>query len=102
MWWTNSGVSREYTSEEIRDPSDVHDKAIELFKDRRMMYPCLEMINATSIYLKQNIFDIRSLPSWHKSRICLIGDAAHAVIHRPFNLIDFRSLQIRVREHRWP
>jgi hypothetical protein len=79
MWWTNWVIEQAYTPEEIRDSSDVHDKAMELFKGRTMMYPCLEMINASAFYLKQNIFDILSLPSWHKSKVCLIGDAAHAV-----------------------
>jgi 2-polyprenyl-6-methoxyphenol hydroxylase-like FAD-dependent oxidoreductase len=80
MWWTNWVIPNEYTPEEIRDTSDVCEKAMELFKDRNTMYPCIEMINASSFLVKQNIFDILSLPSWHKSRVCLIGDAAHAVL----------------------
>ena len=79
MWWTNWVIPQAYTPEEMRDPSDVRDHAMKLFKDRGLMFPCVELINATTIYLKQSIFDILSLPSWHKSRICLIGDAAHAV-----------------------
>jgi hypothetical protein len=84
MWWTNYVIEKEYTPEEIRDPSDVHDHALKLFKDRGMFYPCMEMINASSIYLKANIYDILSLPAWHRSRICLIGDAAHAVLPIPY------------------
>ena len=83
MWWTNWVIPREYTPEEIRDPSDVKDHAIKLFSDRNMMYPCMELIHASSIYVKQSIFDIRSLPSWYNSRACLIGDAAHAVLIPP-------------------
>ena len=79
MWWTNWTIPHPYTPEEKRDASDVRDKAMQLFEGRDMMYPCMEMIKASSIYIKQSIFDIRSLPSWHKSRVCLIGDAAHAV-----------------------
>lgn len=79
MWWTNWVIPREYTPEETRDTSDVKDHALKLFKDRGMMYPCMEMIDATSFYIKQSVFDICSLPSWHSSRVCLIGDAAHAV-----------------------
>lgn len=29
--------------------------------------------------MRQNIFDIESLPAWYKGRVILIGDAAHAV-----------------------
>jgi hypothetical protein len=79
MWWTNWVTPREYTPEEIRDTSDVKESALKLFKDRIMMFPCFELIDATSIWMKQSIFDLLSLPSWHKSRVCLIGDAAHAV-----------------------
>lgn len=79
MWWTNWTIPHEYTPAEIRDTSDVHDHAVSLFKDRGMMYPCMEMIDASSLYIKQSIIDVLSLPSWHKSRVCLIGDAAHAV-----------------------
>ena len=101
MWWTNWVLTQEYTPDEIRDTSDVHDHVMNLFKDRRMMYPCFELVNATSIYVKQNIFDILSLPSWHKSRICLIGDAAHAVTHININSTDLRSLLIPAKEHHW-
>lgn len=79
MWWTNWVIPEEYTPEQMRDTSDVKAHAIKLFADRKMMYPCMELINATSLYIKQSIFDIRSLPAWSKSRACLIGDAAHAV-----------------------
>jgi hypothetical protein len=98
MWWTNWVLTQAYTPEEIRDTSDVHDHAINLFKDRGMMYPCFELVDATSIYVKQNIFDILSLPSWHKSRICLVGDAAHAVPHAPHST-NLRSLLTPDKEH---
>src|SRR6266496_1870334 len=101
MWWTNWVLTQEYTPEEIRDTSDVQDHAMNLFKDRGMMYPCLELVNAASIYVKQNIYDILSLPSWHKSRICLIGDAAHAVTHININPANLRSLLIPAWEHQW-
>jgi 2-polyprenyl-6-methoxyphenol hydroxylase-like FAD-dependent oxidoreductase len=79
MWWTNWVIPRAYTPEETRDTSDVKENALKLFKDRSMMFPCLELMDASSFWVKQSIFDLLSLPSWHKSRICLIGDAAHAV-----------------------
>jgi 2-polyprenyl-6-methoxyphenol hydroxylase-like FAD-dependent oxidoreductase len=84
MWWTNWAIPTEYTPAEIRDTSDVPAKAIEMFQGR-LMYPGEALIKASSLYLKASIFDIQSLPSWHKSRICLIGDAAHAVL--PFSSV---------------
>jgi FAD-dependent urate hydroxylase len=93
MWWTNWVIPREYTPDEIRDTSDINDMALELFKDRKLMFPCRELIDKTTIWAKASIFDIRSLPSWHKSRICLIGDAAHAVCpNSPVSKYGFRIL----------
>src|SRR5580704_7739227 len=79
MWWTNWTIEKEYTPDEVRNANDVQEHALGLFSDRDMMYPCIELIKASTMFIKQSIFDIQSLPSWHKSRICLIGDAAHAV-----------------------
>jgi len=41
---------------------------------------CNQLIDATveSEIIRNDINDLRSLKNWHKSRICLIGDAAHA------------------------
>jgi 2-polyprenyl-6-methoxyphenol hydroxylase-like FAD-dependent oxidoreductase len=85
MWWTNWTIPKEYTHAEIRDTSDVQSKAMEMFKGR-LMYPGEALIQATSLFLKASIFDIKSLPSWYKSRICLIGDAAHAVFTPPLEV----------------
>jgi len=79
MWWTNWVLPREYTPDEIRDTSDIKAHSLELFQDRELMFPCRELIDRTSVWVKASIFDIRSLPSWYKSRVCLIGDSAHAV-----------------------
>jgi 2-polyprenyl-6-methoxyphenol hydroxylase-like FAD-dependent oxidoreductase len=92
MWWTNWTIPHEYTPAEARDTSDVRDHAVSLFKDRGLMYPCMEMIDASALYIKLSIFDIRSLPSWHKSRVCLIGDAAHAVILPSHSLTNERKV----------
>lgn len=102
MWWTNWTIPEAYTPEQIRDTSDIADHARKLLKGRKMMYPCMEMIDATSVYIKASIYDIRSLPTWHKSRICLIGDAAHAVAPKhPASPSNIRSPPIPVKELHW-
>lgn len=83
MWWTNWTTDKPFTPDELRDTSDVKSHTLELFKDRQLMYPCIELINSSFIYLKNSVYDIQTLPTWHKSRICLIGDAAHAVLPLP-------------------
>ena len=79
MWWTNWASERPFTRQEMKDLSDVKEHALELFKGRKLMYPCRELIDATELFMKNSQFDIRTLPSWHTSKVCLIGDAAHAV-----------------------
>jgi 2-polyprenyl-6-methoxyphenol hydroxylase-like FAD-dependent oxidoreductase len=41
--------------------------------------PVEALIAATSNLLRMNVYDVRSLPTWHRGRVTLIGDAAHAV-----------------------
>jgi 2-polyprenyl-6-methoxyphenol hydroxylase-like FAD-dependent oxidoreductase len=42
--------------------------------------PIPGLIEHTDSLLRMNVYDIQSLPTWHKGgRILLIGDAAHAV-----------------------
>ena len=41
--------------------------------------PIERLIAKTGPPLKLNIYDIQGLPVWHKGRVVLIGDAAHAV-----------------------
>ena len=102
MWWTNWTISEAYTPEQIRDTSDIADHAKKLFQGRKMMHPCMEMIDATSISFKGSIFDLRSIPTWHRSRVCLIGDAAHTVPSLiSLQTANLRSLPIPVRAPRW-
>jgi 2-polyprenyl-6-methoxyphenol hydroxylase-like FAD-dependent oxidoreductase len=41
--------------------------------------PIERLIEHTGPPVKLNVYDIQTLPSWHKGRLVLIGDAAHAV-----------------------
>jgi len=102
MWWTNWASERPLTPEEIRDNSDVCKFALDMFEGRKLIYPARELIAATQIYIKASIFDIQTLPSWHTERVCLIGDAAHAVkpLLLPYLTLT-RYLLIPVKERRW-
>lgn len=41
--------------------------------------PIPSLISYSTNVLQLNVYDIRSLPTWHRGRVVLIGDAAHAV-----------------------
>jgi 2-polyprenyl-6-methoxyphenol hydroxylase-like FAD-dependent oxidoreductase len=41
--------------------------------------PVEPLIRATESWLRTPIFDVPSLPTWHRGRAVLIGDAAHAM-----------------------
>jgi 2-polyprenyl-6-methoxyphenol hydroxylase-like FAD-dependent oxidoreductase len=41
--------------------------------------PAVELIAATERWLATPIYDVPTLPAWHKGRVVLLGDAAHAM-----------------------
>jgi 2-polyprenyl-6-methoxyphenol hydroxylase-like FAD-dependent oxidoreductase len=79
MWWSNLPRERELTREEMSKFSldDLKAEMLAIYGDYHDPIPTL--IRNTVKPLKHNIFDIQSLPAWHKGRILVIGDAAHAV-----------------------
>jgi 2-polyprenyl-6-methoxyphenol hydroxylase-like FAD-dependent oxidoreductase len=79
LWWSNLWRDRELTAEELGDLSVESVKQEMLSIHRWYHQPIEALISHTSPPLKLNIYDIRSLESWHKGRAILIGDAAHAV-----------------------
>ncbi|HSX07631.1 MAG TPA: FAD-dependent monooxygenase [Candidatus Saccharimonadales bacterium] len=79
MWWANVWRKAAYSPEEL---ANLDDEAIK--RELLTMYgsfhsPVPELIERSGHMLKLSVFDIQSLPTWHKGRIVLIGDAAHAV-----------------------
>jgi len=79
MWWSNLTREKEFTKEEIINPDwkTIKEELYESFKDYYEPIPSL--IKNSEILFRHNIKDIQSLPTWHKDRVVLIGDAAHAV-----------------------
>lgn len=71
MWWVN--LQREYGSEELYtfDWSALQKELLYRFK--AYPKPIDELISRTRDPLRFNIYDVQSLPLWHKGRIALIG-----------------------------
>lgn len=79
MWWSNYLRATPYTREECVAPDwkDIKDDLLAKFATWPSPIPFC--IAKTQNLLRQNIFDIESLPQWYQGRVLLIGDAAHAV-----------------------
>lgn len=79
MWWVNLPRKHEYSADELHkfQWSDVQKELLDRFKGYPK--PVEDLISATTDPLRLNIYDVQSLPRWHRGRVVLIGDAAHAV-----------------------
>lgn len=79
MWWSNLPSDEPFTKAELESTTleDVKTTMLERYSDYHA--PVAALIANTEKVLKINVSDIASLPSWHKDRVLLIGDAAHAV-----------------------
>jgi 2-polyprenyl-6-methoxyphenol hydroxylase-like FAD-dependent oxidoreductase len=79
MWWSNLFREREFTREELErlDVEAVKGEMLDRFRGYHS--PVGALISHTTSLLQLNVYDIPSLPTWHRGRVALIGDAAHAV-----------------------
>ena len=78
VWWTNVPCS-EKNLHKFNDMSaeEWTVKLIELHKDDHPRM--VDSIRAgNNKHVRIPLYDIPFLPTWHKSKVCLIGDAAHA------------------------
>jgi 2-polyprenyl-6-methoxyphenol hydroxylase-like FAD-dependent oxidoreductase len=57
--------------------SALRDRMLERY--RGWSAPVLDFIAATEGWLRTPIHDVPALPSWHRGRVLLLGDAAHAM-----------------------
>lgn len=79
MWWSNLYATEPMSEQALRQLSldSVKAEMLAIYKDFHA--PISTLIEHTERPIKQNISDIQSLPTWHKDKVLLIGDAAHAV-----------------------
>jgi 2-polyprenyl-6-methoxyphenol hydroxylase-like FAD-dependent oxidoreductase len=78
MWWANLPQDKEYTPKELTDMDWKTVRADMLNRYKNYPKPIEAAIANTDSLFRTNVYDILSLPSWHKGRVALIGDAAHA------------------------
>lgn len=79
LWW-NATPGKEINRKEIFEMNDQAKKAFLLELHRGWCKPVETIIQESDLGIfADNIYDIKSLPSWSNGNILLIGDAAHAV-----------------------
>ncbi|MFC4118176.1 FAD-dependent monooxygenase [Nonomuraea zeae] len=80
VWWAaNPAQATELTPADVAaiPPAEWRARLGELF--RRDRGPALDIIEATDeIFAGWNTYDVPSVPRWHRDRMIVIGDAAHA------------------------
>ena len=80
VWWVaNPASATEPTPAELAaiSPEQWRSRLIELF--RRDRGPAVDIIAATDqIFAGWNTYDVPTVPRWHRGRMIVIGDAAHA------------------------
>ncbi|MBA8807529.1 FAD-dependent monooxygenase [Promicromonospora sukumoe] len=80
VWWVANPPSPvEPTPAELAaiTPEQWRRRLVDLFRDDKG--PAADIIGATErIFAGWNTYDVPSVPAWHKGRMIIVGDAAHA------------------------
>jgi 2-polyprenyl-6-methoxyphenol hydroxylase-like FAD-dependent oxidoreductase len=79
MWWCHLPQDRELTSAELAVVSNEELRKKLLERYRGWHEPIGTLLANTSAIIKTNICEGPRLPAWHKDRVVLVGDAAHAM-----------------------
>ncbi len=79
LWWTNLFRDRELAREALEHTRAETLKAELAERFGAYHAPIPALIAGADTVLQLNVYDMPSLPTWHRGRIALIGDAAHAV-----------------------
>ena len=79
LWWSNQPQEVPPTREELKSASqdELRRRLMELH--RGWHEPIVSLIESTEEVQRIAIYEMPSLPAWHRGRAVLIGDAAHAM-----------------------
>ena len=78
VWWSYVPYPEELIKTELKNitPEQWTKKLLDLHKDDTKIRELIKLTKDD--YVKIPIYDLPHLDTWHKGRICIIGDAAHA------------------------
>jgi 2-polyprenyl-6-methoxyphenol hydroxylase-like FAD-dependent oxidoreductase len=79
MWWCHIPQEKELTSAELAaiDTEELRQRLLERFKGWHE--PIQTFLANTPEIIRTNIYEAPPLLAWHRDRVVLIGDAAHAM-----------------------
>ena len=79
LWWSNQALETPPTRDELKSTpqEDLRHDLVATHGDWHT--PIRQLIEQTDEVLRIAIYEMPSLPAWHKGRAVLIGDAAHAM-----------------------
>jgi 2-polyprenyl-6-methoxyphenol hydroxylase-like FAD-dependent oxidoreductase len=78
-WWCHAHAPTPAERAALVDTSPARLRDQMLDRYRGWAEPVERMIRATELWLRTPIYDVPTLPSWHRGRVGLVGDAAHAM-----------------------
>src|SRR5689334_10407418 len=78
-WWSHLPQPTELTRQALQGISDDQMRARVRAAFRGWHDPIEALISTTSTIMRTAIYDVPPLPSWHRGRMMLLGDAAHAM-----------------------
>ncbi|PTL77095.1 NAD(P)/FAD-dependent oxidoreductase [Vitiosangium sp. GDMCC 1.1324] len=79
MWWSNLPRAEELTREELATLSTEELRKTLLTVHAGWPAPIEALLTQSQDIVRTNIHDVGLLPKWHRGRVVLIGDAAHAM-----------------------
>jgi len=78
-WWSHLPQRTELTRQALQEISDDDMRARVMAAFRGWHEPIEALISTTSTIMRTAIYDIPTLRTWHRGRVMLLGDAAHAM-----------------------